>query len=1311
MNPREEKAANRIRELMSEGEAVAQLERPSQHVGPYIQDNVDLLERLIRWDARHATRTETQLQSQFIDVFFKGIWGYWGTGERDVKQGFCLDPQHAVVGAGQGGGTGSADLAMGWWQLDGVADTAQVLCEFKDIRSDLDAPQQRKGNNRSPVKQCFDYLKHEFDQADAHLAVKPYWGIVTDMNEFRLYARKVGDSRYQRFVLKSVDGTVALTGSSDESAYQRFLFAKLFSREMLLSGSGESALAKDLDGQWVLERELERGFYREYQQYREATYHTIVVANPAFDGTRGKLVKLTQRFLDRCIFILFCEDMGHALDFPTDLLRSMLAERSNDTFYDPDGDEIWTLLKKLFRAMRDGGVFPPSHTINKFNGGLFEELPELESLVIPNRVFCARGQGQDAGSLSSDKSTLLYFSAHYNFGAHGVGHQRTITLYALGRIFEQSITDLEYMEAEAEDRESIASLTKRKRDGVYYTPEWVTAYLVRETLGARLADVRRELGFEYGTELPESDVQAYRRSQTSGARRPPENAATRQLRLLDDYEDALGNLRVIDPACGSGAFLIQALQFLLAERRAIAQERARIVGTASLFDDDASAREILARSLYGVDINPESVEITQLALWLHTASPGKPLGHLDAHIRCGNSLVGPDFADFWQRKHPDSLFANRSEQDVEDVNAFDWVAAFPEVLDANLPDEIRGFDCVIGNPPYVKLQHFRKLKADQSEYYVEQLRGKSPLFESTQTGNFDLYLPFIEKGLSVLNGDGYMGFIAPSLWLKNQYGRGLRRKVKRDKSLDRWVDFSSYQVFDEAMTYTALQFFRGRPTDAVRFVLAPDGDVASIDWASEVESASWDAFPDDEAWNLMSTEDRALVTRLAATCRPLGHEEHTKQIFQGLITSADVIYHLKRIAPGRYCQQGNQADGVEYEIEDGIMRPLVSGEEAKRYQRPSTDTYIMFPYAVSGGSSTLLSQIKVEADFPHAWAYLRKHETTLRARERFSEPREDDDRIGPFDDDQWYRFGRNQNLDKQELAKLGVAQTVPGMRVFVDPAGEFCLNNVRVNGILPASQDDLPFLLGVLNSNVVDFVFRRIAKPKGGGYFEANRQFIAPLPIPEASDTQRADVAERAKLLQDLHTGRRDRILDLQRRLASPQCVDDARGPAWLWTDVGSPASIAAEAPGGVSGRERTAWARAEHNARLDAHLGRIDSMLRPGAKLSVTSSAGEVCFAADGVTLITVYEDDADAAFLSAQWRQVARTMNVTSSYRAKALVKSLLGLRSTTREPLRRQIVDLDSQVVELELKIDAAEKEMNEVVEELYGLTEGEKQLVSL
>jgi hypothetical protein len=1255
----------------------------------------ELRQRLLRWHERHPVRTERQLESQFIALFFKDIWGYWGTGEKDQASGFCLDAQYAVPGSGQGGGTGAADLALGWWGREDVPEVAQVLCEFKDIRSGLDAPQSRKGNNRSPVKQCFDYLKYEFDRTDANATVKPAWGVVTDMNEFRLYSRRVGDSQCQRFVIKAVDDTTSLIEKSEAGVLQRFFFATLLDRDMLLAGSGHSVLAHILSEQWVVERELERSFYRDYQGYREAVFSAIVEANPEFSGTRGQLVRLAQRFLDRCIFVLFCEDMGHALDFPTDLLRSLLVERSVDTYYDPQGDEIWSQVKRLFAAMRDGGVFPPTHKINRFNGGLFEELPELESLVIPNRVFCSRGQGIDVESLSAGKGTLLHLSAHYNFGAHGVEHERTITLYTLGRIFEQSITDLEYMEAEAEGKESVASLTKRKRDGVYYTPEWVTAYIVRETIGARLADIRTRLGFQYGRELPEDDVKAYQIAVAKQAKRKPKNAATGHMALLEAYEAELERLKVLDPACGSGAFLIQALQFLLAERQMIAEERARIAGTGTLFDNDATAREILANNLYGVDINPESVEITQLALWLHTASPGKALSNLENHIQCGNSLIGPDFEEFWQANNPAGLFDDLDAQAREDINVFDWGSAFPEVFGSGVPVSERGFDCVIGNPPYVKLQHFRKVNPDQSDYYLKQRRGDGPLYESAQTGNFDPYLLFIEKGLSLLSREGYMGYIAPNVWLKNEYGEGLRRAVKRQRTLDRWIDFQSHQVFEEATTYTALQFFRGQRTEAVRFALAPDGEISTVDWEGEVESAEWGLLPDSGAWNLMPQKDAALVARLRETCQPLSD---VAAITVGIQTSADTIYHLHRVAPGRYRQQGGKADGVEYEIEDEIMHPLVSGAEVRRYARPETSTYLLFPYVSEHGQVRLLGADEIAQRAPGAWKYLLRHEKALRGRERGKMER----------DDGWWAYNYPKNLDKQETRKLLVPRLVTGLFCAADDAGEFYLDNVDVGGVMPYRDADLWYLSGILNAPVCDYVFRRISKPFRGNTLSANKQFIAPLPIPAASEQRKAEVGSLAKRLQVMHTQRRDTVDEMRRRLESPQCVDEVKEESWIWGDVESEL-IAREAPSELGGRELRSWTRTERAARLDRHMDAIMSEVRRGARLGVEEQLGEIRLLVDGIPLLVVYESADDAPFIAAQWRLLARSTNVTGGFQAKSLVKSLLRIRGTQNEALREQVINLDTRIAQLDVEIGHAEQEMNEYVYDLYELSEEEIRLI--
>ena len=161
--------------------------------------------------------------------------------------------------------------------------------------------------------------------------------------------------------------------------------------------------------------------------------------------------------------------------------------------------------------MREGKPFREIK-INKFNGGLFEEDAEIESLKIPSFVFCIKNQGVNPESILKSGNTLLYFSAKYNFGESESGGDRSITLITLGRIFEQSITELEIMEAKADDRISLMELSKRKTDGVYYTPEWVTKYIVEETVGRKLEDIKKEIGL---TQFPEISIEEIKKQQAT----------------------------------------------------------------------------------------------------------------------------------------------------------------------------------------------------------------------------------------------------------------------------------------------------------------------------------------------------------------------------------------------------------------------------------------------------------------------------------------------------------------------------------------------------------------------------------------------------------------------------------------------------------------------------------------------------------------------------------------------------------------------------------------------------------------------------
>jgi len=1213
-----------------------------------------LVERLKNWAAKDFQK-ETAAESSFIDTFFRKTWGYIGSGEGTAEAGFSVYPRYPVPGSGQTGGTGEADAALGWFgrKAEGIAETPQVLCEFKDVRSGLDAPQKRKGNERSPVKQCADYLRFANDPVHPSAVIRPTWGIVTDMNEFRLYARKTMPAQYQRFIIArreddSEIDTVGLLDDSEEAAFQRFLFWKLFQSGMLLTTGGPSPLEKLLADQFVHEKAIENAFYLEYRAYRESIFKALVEANPDFHGTRGKLVRLAQRFLDRCLFILFCEDMGQTLKYPPNLLRDLLIALSQDKYYRPDDNAAWERVKTLFESMRDGSPFYDK-PINRFNGGLFESYPDLENLRIPTRVFCAKGQGESPESIRRHKDTLLYFSTSYNFGTKTTTRERSIDLYTLGRIFEQSITELEFMEAEAEGRESIANLSKRKRDGVYYTPEWVTHYIVEETVGARLQDLRQEIGLSALPEITQDHIDQWRAFLKDKRRTAPTHVQD-YLKLLDQYAKALDDIKVVDPACGSGAFLIQAFNRLLEERQWIAGEKERITGERSLFDMEELMRMVLSRNIYGVDINPESVEITRLALWLRTALPDRPLTVLEDNIRCGNSLIG---SDFYQEKQPD-LF---SESAKERINVFDWEIAFPDIFKKG------GFDCVIGNPPYVKLQHFRMIQPDVAEYLLNARRDDgSILYESTQTGNFDLYLPFIERGIELLNEKGRMGFIAPNVWLVNEYGKGLRKKIKRTHALDRWIDFKSYQVFEEAITYTALQFYRGSESDQILCFFAPDGEIGGINWAMVDDDIPYDQLPpEDEAWSLVPKLEEKIFEKFRKNCVPLG--KAAKGIIVGIQTSADDIYHLIKIGPNRYLK--TKPTENEFEIEDALMKPMVSGPQAKRYQKPIVDKHLLFPYEISQKGPRLWSAKEMARLFPKGWAYLKTFEQELRSREK-----------GKMDkDDSWWAYNYPKNLDKQELPKLGVAQTVPGMRVFFDEHGEFYFNNVRVNGIVPTNLDDAWFLLGIVNAPVADFVFRRIAKPKAGGYYEANKQFIAPLPIPPATPEQKQQVGELAKRLQELHTERRDKLLLIDQRLSSDQTTEDK-----------------------------------DFKKALKPDLAAIDMRLYQGAALSAAQSTGELRFLVDGVPVIKdvfVHEEDAD--FLAAQWRHVARSTNVTEKFTAKKLVGALEKVRKTENTALCNQVIRLDREIRTLGEEIEAAETAMNTLAYSLYDLTEEERKMV--
>ena len=1219
-----------------------------------------LLNRLRSWIGR-GKFTESSAEGDFVQRFLVELWGYRhasGNGK-----GYSLVPKDAVPEGGVGGYTGEADVALGRFGEIGVPETPQGIVELKSRGISLDAPQKDRKDRKSPVEQALGYVTALRKGMVGNETVRPTWAIVSDFNTFRLYWWDRAPAQFIAFQIERADllSEGGLLDDTEEAAFDRFLFSWLFHADQLLTTGGQGRLERMIGRSFVRQREIENTFYAEYRGYRERLYEVIRDANPGFAGTRGRLVRLTQKLLDRAIFVFYCEDMGGRLAFPPQLLRDFLREKARDPYFDPDGTTIWEQMRRMFAALNRGGKFG-GHDLNAFNGGLFADDVELDALQIPNKVFCVQGQGENEASLHADKRTLLYLSATYNFAADlgqaaagAVGSEgapvTSLGLYTLGRVFEQSITELEILEAKAEGRVSVNEVSKRKRDGVYYTPEWVVDRIVGETLGPRLTAIKAECGWPM-----------------QGDPKPDALAA---------YEERLRAVRILDPACGSGAFLITALRHLRTEWEVLRELRRRVTGRAPTRDADALTADILTTNLYGVDINPASVEITQLALWLHTAQGNQRLTSLSQHVRAGNSLID---GRFWKGQLDLDLY---DEEERERVNSFDWATEFPDVFG---PGGSGGFDAVIGNPPYVKLQNFRRAHADMAEYLRGGRDGVADAngYESAKTGNFDLFLPFVERGLQLLAPGGRMGMIMPSLWVMLDNGAGLRALVERERALDAWIDFRAYQVFEEATTYTALQFFQKDRGDApIRIAAAPDGRVPPDPFERADARIAWDRLTYGDRWLMLAGPERDLIDRLDRDCLRLGDRAVTSRVFQGLITSADSVYHLTRIAPGRY---RSAASDREVRIEDALMHPLVSGAEARRYRAPATDTFILFPYERSGAAVAPIPAAEMAGRFPQAWAYLREHEAALRARED-----------GAFDDDQWFRFGRSQNIGIQDQAKLIIATTVTRPEVCYDEVGEMFTNNVRVNGIIAADPTDNWFLLGVLNGRMCDWVLRRIAKPKANDYYEANRQFIEPLPVPDASPEERAAVGDMARRLQALHTERRDAAAALARRVGGT--ARRARPWPFLFPTIALPKDRDEPDPDAGFGEE------------LDAELLRLDEALGPDAALRAIFEDGEARVEADGVPILQgVFLSNEEGPLVAAQWNAFLATFSTTRTNPGRRIAEGLRRLFTNPSEAVARQVVDLQSCLDDLDARIAAAEAEMEERLADLYALTLAERRLIT-
>ncbi len=674
---------------------------------------------------------------------------------------------------------------------------------------------------------------------------------------------------------------------------------------------------------------------------------------------------------------------------------------------------------------------------NDFNGEIFKT-HECERISYDSQVV-------------ADIIDALYPpKSPYNFAVIGVE--------LLGSIYEKYLGKtirLTEKRVKVEEKPEV-----RKAGGVFYTPKWVVSYVVENTVGKLIEG---------------------------------KSAQTTE------------GIHILDPACGSGSFLIEAVNRLFQHYLKYYESYPRESKRGELFpnvvvsyDDDGNTiprlsiyrkGEIIKNNIFGVDIDPQAVEITMMSLYIKILEGERALPHnkellpsLSNNIRCGNSLVGFDFLE-------QTTLIQDAEK--EKVNCFDWYSK--ETGFGRLINNKRGFDAIVGNPPYIRIQTMKEWAPKEVEYFSHK-------YETAQSGNYDIYVVFVEKAIQLLDVNGLFGFILPNKFFVAEYGQNLRNLIAKNKLLREIINFTDQQVFNQATTYTNLLFLskaekRIFKYAEIRKIDNPSNQLTIIRKNNEYANGALRlgllpiATVSQESWHFGFGDEAKLFSRLAVS--PTKLADIVSDLFVGLQTSADPIFIVKRQNPAneeKLVEIYSKALGRQLKIEADILKPLLKGQEIKRYSSPNWQYYLIFPYNIENGEVKLLSEKEIAKKFPLTWDYLTENKHKLLARDRGKLKVE------------WYAFGRTQNIEQFCEPKI-MAQVLASRASFtLDTKGLYYFvggGNAGGYGIkLKLEYNlDLRYITGLLNSKLLDFYLKKISTPFRGGFFSYAKRFIKQLPI------------------------------------------------------------------------------------------------------------------------------------------------------------------------------------------------------------------------
>ncbi len=824
-------------------------------------------------------------------------------------------------------------------------------------------------------------------------------------------------------------------------------------------------------GQFVIRPDPTQNFDAKFLNFldeqRRALASDLIRHNDRADLLEGtRLNEAVQSILDRLLFVRISEargiDMGTKLESLLETWKKRQQREQREAGFKEEPPANWggaglaapkgSLWHSVVRHLRGLDRRPPSH-VPFFNGNLFK-LHFSEELVVGD-VWLEEFLEKICNEYSA-----------YKFGY--------VAVEILGTIYERFLGKIVRPHGRGTVIEEKPEV--RKAGGVYYTPRYIVEYIVEQTVGKMLVGKK-----------PEDTMQ----------------------------------LRFLDPACGSGSFLLRVFervcehwqQWLMDHPDKRKKDWCWMEEKANTLHLTARLkRRILRETVYGVDLDPQAVEVTQLSLYLKMleGETNETLQReqewfdddeaifppLQDNIKCGNSLIASDF----------SMMA----EDLVRVHAFDWPVQFPVIMKAG------GFDAVVGNPPYIRIQTMLESDPQSVDYLNSHYRAAAK-------GNYDIYVVFLERGKSLLKPNGRQGFIVPHKFFNAQYGESLRQMLAEGRNVCQVTHLGHQQVFEGATTYTCLLFLTAKAQEHFTFASVADLSAWENSRACLERSIPSSALCSKE-WNFNAGPEASLVDRLFADPIKLKDVAH---LFVGLQTDADDVFIVElRKESTTECICYSKATDSEHAFERAHLKPLLKGSvNIRRYELDSVTKRLIFPYEMVKGASVTIPEKDYKRRFPKTWRYLEKNRPRLEARNKGTQP------------DGWYGYIYKKNHTRFGFPKIVVPSLGTGSCFALDSGGEHYFVGSGAGGgggyavvPNPSFPGDIRFLLGLLNSRLLSFLIQKTSTPFRGGYIALNRQYIESLPIRALDKGKPADRSRHDRLV-----GLVDKLLALTPKLRAAQ--------------------------------------------------------------------------------------------------------------------------------------------------------------------------------